>query len=569
MDVNVIAEDISDAIETRSDTSSTSTITTADSIITTDTPTIVNTASVNTEMTDKFTLRFSSTCKPFGHPEYVTIAEEAIRYFDDPYLTATYLDNGPETIYFFEVNKYWPKYGNSLSFVVEGIKYNIDLQPNENVRQGAKGSQGNRDERENNLLLTFYRAGQKDYNHISMETFDKIIQNTLNFTLEKATERQKHRYTQIFNGNRYCVIKKPDNLASIPEFLPIEDPEKNTTHYIRISYSGKLFNCGRCGNQHGKTCPQLTSFNEARDERKRMEREKEVKTKIVSDSTLRHADQLGLRADVMAMSGGGLGQIVQAAMDDPDTRDKSHIVLVGGANDIKNRGFINDAEFAENVTATVTKLYDFASNEPGKKITLVNSHPNNEDNFRNYKEKIERKTKETYLHTKLHDEVKRMSNMDVPIKNVNIIDIRYDVDETGHPSKDGTLTILEALNDSLKELIWNKDFITSDKIYKGIQSIYRYGCNHCNGFGQAIQHTKHQNYNVCDDCMDLLHQNVQVKEHQLIKKVREEVSKKEEDPPLRRMPSDDENDNARKTKVQRLNQIVKQNDGEDVEMQQD
>ena len=43
--------------------------------------------------------------------------------------------------------------------------------------------------------------------------------------------------------------------------------------------------------------------------------------KILSDSTLRHAEQVGLRADVLCMTGAGIGNLANALRDDPKIID--------------------------------------------------------------------------------------------------------------------------------------------------------------------------------------------------------------------------------------------------------
>ena len=523
-----------------------------------------------TERTHTFELRFSLVCRPFKLPEYPHVAMEAIRYFEDPLLSVDPRREGSEIIYTIELTEERVKHGHALSFQVEGINYSVDLQPLE-INQGtSRRFRDGRQNRENSLLLTFYGAGKRQYNNVPMEDFDKAIQNDLKLTLERATERQKIRYTQVFNGNRFCVIRRPDNLAEIPEFLPIVDPITKATYHIRINYWGKVRTCGRCSKQHGGLCPSLAKFYEAKEERQRMEKEKLIKTKIVSDSTLRNADQLGLSADVMAMSGGGLGQIVQAAMDDPDCEDKSHIIIIGGTNDIKNKSFANDNEYMQNISTTIDKIYDLASNEPDKKITLVNTLPNIECTHADTAEFIERKTREQYLHTKLKETVAKMPTQATPVENVDILDVEYDVDETGHPTIEGTFNILKTLNDALKtdmKLIWNWDYITTENKYMGIQSIYKYGCNHCSGFGLTIEHAKYGNSIICDDCFDILRQNGQVADSNQIEAIRKEVRKKIEDPPLKRSVPEDEDDGERRTKMICINK-ENENGGEDEEMPQ-
>ena len=359
-------ETSAETVDSASETSSTSTLVAQEAV----------------ETTDTLILRFSDVCRPFKLPEYPEVAHVGVERFQDPNINCVPKKEGSEWVYIFELNEQVPKYGNSLPFTVEGKVYNVDLQPYEVKPRNTTHTRRSYsyDDRENNLLLTFYRAATRDYRNLTMEQFDHIIQKDLGFILEKPTMKQKIKNTPIFNGNRYCVIRKPDNLAAIPASIPIEDPVTKVVHRISISYDGQLFNCGRCGEQHGRRCPMLEGFYAAKDERRRMENNKEIKTKVISDSTLRHADQLGLRADVMTMSGGGLGQIVQAAIDDPDSKDKSHVVLIGGTNDIKNRVYEDEREYVHNIKATIEKVIDYASSQPEKKITLVNTHPNdNED----------------------------------------------------------------------------------------------------------------------------------------------------------------------------------------------
>ena len=563
-----MVEHKADNTESVSDATSTQTVDAGD---TTSEASSTNTlvAEENNETTDTFLLRFSLVCRPFKLPKYPDVALEAMRYFEDPQISVTPRKEGSELVYRIEINEQKPKYGNALSFTVEGKKYNVDLHPVEEEEYRPRFSYGN--SRENNLLLTFLYAGQRKYNTIPMDTFDNIIQKDLGLTLEKPTEKQKIKGTQIFNGNRYCVIRKPENLAVIPDSIPVVDAVKQKTRQIRINYDGKVYNCGRCMQQHPGRCPLLEEFYKAKEERERMEQSKEIKTKIISDSTLRNAEKIGLCADVMTMSGGGLGQIIQAAIDDPDTRDKSHIVLIGGANDIKNRGLENDKEFAHNIDQTISKFQDLAFNEAEKKFTLVNSHPRENDNIPiDHAQRVQKLTREVYLHTKLKEEVLKMSSADNPIKNVDIIDVEYDVDNTGHPTIEGTMHILQTLNDFLeidKKLIWHSDFITTDKIYRGVQAIYKYGCNICNGFGQSIQHARHNNSNICDDCMELVRFNAGVADYKVIEDIRQMVEKKLENPPLNRSVSDDEGENERTAKRQCMNnQSNHQNEDQDVEM---
>ena len=548
-----------DVTETSSEASSSATSTT----------TLVEENVEAEETTDALILRFSVACRPFGLPKYPEVAKVAREQFDDPMIMVTNRMEGSEEVFKFELNNQVPKYGNSLSFLVEGITYKVDLQPVERYTRYSR----RQSDRENNILLTFHGAGQKKYDNITMQKFDSIIENDLKLTLDRPTEKQRIPQTPIFNGNRFCVVKKPDNLAVIPEFLPIEDPVTKELYLIKVTYWGQLINCARCNKQHPRGCPELKEFYAAKDERQRMRKENEVKSKIISDSTLRHADQIGLRADVMTMSGGGLGQVLQAAIDDPDTKDKACIVIVGGTNDVKNRTYETQSEFAQNIKSTVDKVLEYASSEPEKKITLVNSHPRIDNSSTSPDEQVDREIRERYLHKKLDEVIASMPNMVVPITNVDIIDVHYDVDDTGHPTIEGTKEILNTLNDFLdveNKLIWNEKYITSEKRYRGVQSIYKYGCNHCPAFGQSLQHTKYFNSNLCDDCMDLVKANAPLPDP-LLETICAEVRKKYEDPPLKKRGSNEVDDTNPKQKVVCISndtapQTVNDNGCEDEEM---
>lgn len=58
-----------------------------------------------------------------------------------------------------------------------------------------------------------------------------------------------------------------------------------------------------------------------------------VETHIISDSTLRHAEQAGLKADVTCMSGATKGQLA-TAVEEMNTKEKRKtMVIAAGANE--------------------------------------------------------------------------------------------------------------------------------------------------------------------------------------------------------------------------------------------
>ena len=81
------------------------------------------------ETTDTLLLRFSHSCKPFKLPEYPEVAYVASQQFNDPAISVTNRQEGSENVFKFELNTEVPKYGNSLSFNIEGRTYTVDLLP--------------------------------------------------------------------------------------------------------------------------------------------------------------------------------------------------------------------------------------------------------------------------------------------------------------------------------------------------------------------------------------------------------------------------------------------------------
>ena len=277
-------------------------------------------------------------------------------------------------------------------------------------------------------------------------------------------------------------------------------------------------------DKHIGRCPQLAEFYEAQENRKRMEKENKIKTIIYGDSTLALADPLGLRTEVVAMSGGSLGQVTQAAFNNPKSKDADNIILLGGANDLNNHAISQPEEFAENVSGTLSKICDLATENPEKQVIIVNSYPSIEERDEEFM------LKEAILHKaveELSDEVKE----DVP-RNISYATVAYETDETGHPTPQGTSDLLIQISQQVKTvepLVWNTKFITSQKRYSRVQSVYRYGCSRCKEYGLKISRDKHHNPTLCDTCLEAVKDNAPNNSYTFLQKAKEfiEAKKKE------------------------------------------
>ena len=178
-----------------------------------------------------------------------------------------------------------------------------------------KYNRSNNIERRQGTLVTIVRGAIGTHRAIPNSVFDKTLEE--HGEIIKPTELQKLRGTSVLNGNSYCVIDTT-NKGTIPDSLSLTDPTTKETVQFHLRYKGQSWFCRRCDERHVGPCKALQAFYEANDRRAK----EKINIKIASDSTLRCAEQVGLRTDIMCMPGGGLGQIANAIKDDPDIKDR-------------------------------------------------------------------------------------------------------------------------------------------------------------------------------------------------------------------------------------------------------
>ena len=198
------------------------------------------TASASTSLppTDIFLLKFSTRCRPFKLPEYPEIAQLVQKHFhDDQGVSVDYEYDYGEEVYIIETTRLYPA-EQYIDFKVNKVIYKMKLEPQE-PNEGKGYAKGRNTKKRDGVLLTFYKAGRKEMRCLSNQMFDNALQNDLKLELLKPTERQRIRGSQVFNGNKYAVVKRPDNMAKIPEMMPIGDPATDITHYIPCR-------CGHC-----------------------------------------------------------------------------------------------------------------------------------------------------------------------------------------------------------------------------------------------------------------------------------------------------------------------------------
>ena len=435
----------------------------------------------NDEFTKDLFLRFSMVTHPFGLPLYPEVSNAGVIHFDDPGLKCIIIRNGAEKIYKYELTKKVKREGQYLTFTCADVERKFPLISNDPSKRRFNYN-------ESGTLLTFKKACERE-NHsetIDNMIFDKAVQ-AFSLKLDRPTQAQRVKGENGgFTGNRFCVVSTPDDMDKIPEFLPIRHPQTNRLYEFKVTYKGQARFCARCMKKHVGACPSMKAFYDAINDREQIKNEGEINTKISSDSSFRLADPLGLKAEVCTMSGGGLGQVAQTILDDPENKEMETFYLVGGANDIKNTKFENNKQFCENIIGVMDKISTIANEHPTKNFTIVKSHAKDTNVT------SDAQIRKEYLHKKIEIEVEK-------VPNLHTIDTTYDTDETNHPSQTGTYEILRDI-DKHKKIIWNENYITTNRYYRSVQSAYLYGCNHCREYGEKISHDKYNNPILCDDC---------------------------------------------------------------------
>ena len=71
------------------------------------------------------------------------------------------------------------------------------------------------------------------------------------------------------------------------------------------------------------------------------------------------------------------------------------------------------------------------------------------------------------------------------------------MDKSGHPTEAGTASILRQIGDQCRDqIILNPEFVTSSRLYAGVESIYIYGCRTCEQLGEFLT-----SLDVCPGCV--------------------------------------------------------------------
>ena len=281
------------------------------------------------EKTTTFFLQFSKVAKPFNLPPHPEVALVAMEHFQQEGMKCIPFFIRGEKCYKLELREEVDKNGHMLQFK----DFTIPLPAWERKTSSNTRQEG--------LLLTFPRAGVGLLESIPPEVFDKAMHD-LKLNILVNTKMQRVKDTRVLNGNRFCVVETPANIKIIPESIPIEDPVTKERFQVHLNFKGQERYCNRCDEMHVGLCPTIQARIQA-------ERERQTNgpntVKMYADSTLRYVDVLGLRSEVLGMSGGGLGQVIQAVIDDPEGDQYEKVLILGGANDAKANNYDSNHQY--------------------------------------------------------------------------------------------------------------------------------------------------------------------------------------------------------------------------------
>ena len=320
------------------------------------------------------------------------------------------------------------------------------------------------DNRRKGTLVTFVEAGIGPNKSIGNEDFDEAMAQY--GEVVKPTMLQFHKNSRMLNGNRYCVVDTGDKV--VPGTVVVCHAATHRKVPIHTRYRGQTWWCRRCRVEHVGACEALKAFYAARD----LRAAQQINMKVVADSTLRRAEQVGLCADVLCMSGGGIGHLANAIRDDPVMRERGEVCVVTALNDVR-APYQDDNEFVFAVEKGLQKLSAEMASHDEKHLVVQSLRPQALDPVQELRAEFL-----TRALGALRSESVTVAPLLLPAE---------EVDKSGHPTEAGTAVLLGQINDQCRdEVIVAPDFITSSRLYAGVQSVFLYGCRTCDQLGEFL-----------------------------------------------------------------------------------
>ena len=311
------------------------------------------------------------------------------------------------------------------------------------------------------IKIRIFDAYRTVHRKIKGDLFDEYFES-LGVQIIKPTQAERCRDNyNFYNTNRYIVVKKTNDKGEEVDF---GDRIQVSGIHFNLSYYNIQKFCSECERKHGWDCP-----TRARDKFLRQLRKGTTeKTKMYSDSTMRHVNQLALRTDVACMSGGGIAQICNMI---PYDEPHNEVIINAGTNELKTD---STKEFVYTMKKTEEKLRKLST---ATSVTVVLPQ-------------MATTTPELAAKSQLlRDTVKNIDS----VKTILLEDVEQD--ETNHPTIAGTRAIIKQIDDVHEEKIilqGCQDDVTAKRRYRKVQAVFKVGCRGCD----SMNYTSY----LCDNC---------------------------------------------------------------------
>ena len=331
----------------------------------------------------------------------------------------------------------------------------------------GKGNTRGGSNRVDGTLLTLVDAATRG-REIPNAEFDKLFSAI--GTVTKECELQRDKDFRRFNGNRYLIVQFNEG-QNIPDTITIQDPVSKRSFQFYVRYAGKQWTCGRCDLVHSGSCPKSAALKACDDYRRN-----NAKTAIIiGDSTIRHLEERAFKADVAAMPGGTLGQLVAAATTHPAVNDRQDTYVVGGTNDVRitpeEENLSPDdrsLNYTHSVDTLVDKITTIVTQPQATPLTIILTQPATL--------RPEEQARLAYLREPL---LKLAADQE----KFTITELGDSIERTndGHPTLKGTGEIVDkSLN---ADHVINKDVALYARTYNGLQRMWKGGCKSCGKVG--------------------------------------------------------------------------------------
>ena len=405
----------------------------------------------------------------FDVPNFDVVRKAIKKAFpDDPALVIQRLRNEMKGVI---------KIATTTSPITEKIslaRKNIDSGMEELVSIGLVPWGEARGERREGTLITIVNAEMGAARAIPGPRFDEALSPFGEILM--FCKPQKYQKSDDLNGNRMLVLKT-DNIDELPNRIEVEGQS------FLIKFKGKKWFCTTCKEDHIGPCEYIKRFHEIREKRKQ---ESKV-AHLISDSCLRHVEQVGLRADVSCMSGAAAGQLVLAAEQDPEGENHLGLVLAAGANDVKVGGVWTELDMAKKIEKSLGRVQELAA-KSNKKVIFISTVP----------PLVSGSPLEHFANRYFERRIQKIAD-----KHSNFVKLEFDQDPEkwvdGHPNEDCTQEVIKDLNDQLPDLIFAEDFLTNASIYSGVNTMWLFGCTGCRTRGRFLSG------GFCTECLASMH----------------------------------------------------------------